>query len=677
LDEIIGDGTLAAPGGAGLPLGGLLERANGVQSRALRVLIVEDVPDDAEILCLELRRAGFVVTWSRVETEADYRKAVIAEPEIILADYVLPAFSAPRALRVLQTLGLDIPFVVVTGSADEERAVECMREGATDYLQKDRLARLGPAVSRALVEKALRDEKRRVERELRRSEERSRKIFDSSLDALIVSDGEGRIVDWNPQAEKTFGWRPAEVLGRPLVETLFPSRLRDETSGRLSASLRSGDGSLIKQRLETTALRRTGEEIPVEMTVTPFEVSEERNLAILARDLTESRRVEEERRILQARLLQAQRMEAVGLLASGVAHDFNNILTVVSGQCHLLLSEGILEDGARHRVEEIDRAAERASSLTRQLLAFSRRQVLQPTILDLNRVLSDMNAMLARVIGEDVVIQSDRATDLGHVKADRGQIEQVVINLAVNARDAMPRGGKLGLRTANVEVDENRARRTMGLRPGSYVALSVSDRGAGMTKEVLSRIFEPFYTTKELGRGTGLGLSTVYGIVKQSDGFIDVASAPGEGSTFEVLLPRVSEPLPKPAKTPALPLPGEGTILLVEDDDAVRRLTREILEQSGYRVLESADGREAFSAIEREEGNVDLVITDLVMPGMGGDEFAELLAARHPRIRVLYASGHLERPKTVPLIPKYRELIRKPFKSGELVRKVGELVDKP
>jgi signal transduction histidine kinase len=517
-----------------------LEKPDATAPRSLRVLIVEDVPDDAEILCLELRRAGFELTWSRVETEADYREAVKSEPDIILADYVLPAFSAPRALRLLQALELDIPFVVVTGSADEERAVECMREGATDYLQKDRLARLGPAVSRALVEKELRDEKRRVE----------------------------------------------------------------------------------------------------------------------------------------ARLRQAQRMESVGLLASGVAHDFNNILTVVSGQCHLLLSGGSLEDAARRRIEEIDRAAERASSLTRQLLAFSRRQVLQPTILDLNRVLSDMNGMLGRVIGEDIVIQSELAPDLGRVKADRGQIEQVIVNLAVNARDAMPRGGRLVLRTGNVEVDEHRSRKSMGLRPGSYVMLRVSDRGAGMSKEVLSRIFEPFYTTKELGRGTGLGLSTVYGIVKQSDGFIDVSSRPGEGSRFDVLLPRVSEPLTPPAKAPSVPARGQGNILLVEDDDAVRRLTREILEFSGYRVLESADGREAFSAIEEEEGNVDLVITDLVMPGMGGDEFAELLTARYPRIRVLYTSGHLERPVAVPLIPKHRELIRKPFKSSELVRKVGELVEK-
>jgi len=520
--------------------------------QALRLLIVEDSEDDAEILRLELLHAGFNVISHRVETEAAYLEAVKSEPDVILAAYTLPRFSAPRALRLLQALALDIPFIVVTGSVGEDRAVECMREGATDYLLKDRLARLGPAVSRALTEKELRIEKRRAE--------------------------------------------------------------------------------------------------------------------------SEQMRADEERRALGARLMQARKTEAVGLLASGVAHDFNNILTVISGQCHLVLSQAGLDAGGRKRIEEIDRAAERAASLTRQLLAFSRRQVLQLSVLDLNRVLHDMHNMLARVIGEDVLIECDLAPDLGRVKADRGQIDQVVVNLAVNARDAMPRGGKLTLRTRNVEVDESRAQRTDGLRTGRYVTFGVSDRGEGMTKEVMSRIFEPFYTTKELGRGTGLGLSTVYGIVKQSDGFIEVSSVPGEGSTFEVLLPRVNEPLAiSPEEDPA-PARGEGTILLVEDDGAVRELTREVLEFSGYRVLESAGGREAFGTIEREKGRVDLVITDLVMPGMGGDEFAELLAARYPEIRVLYTSGHVDRPVAVPLMPRYRELIRKPFKSDELLRKVGELV---
>jgi signal transduction histidine kinase len=513
--------------------------------QCLRLLIVEDSEDDAEILRLELVRSGFDVLSRRVDTEASYAEAIATKPDVILADYTLPRFNALAALRLLQAQGLDIPFIVVTGSVGEERVVECMREGATDYLLKDRLARLGPAVSRALSDRRRREEQRQAE---------------------------------------------------------------------------------------------------------------------------------EERRLLELRLRQAQRMEAVGLLASGIAHDFNNVLTVISGQCHLLLTQGALEAAARPRIEEIDRAAERAASLTRQLLAFSRRQVLQPSVLELNQVLWDMKGMLTRILGEDIVIACSLAQDLGRVKADRGQIEQVIVNLAVNARDAMPRGGTLILKTANVEVDEHRARHTAGLKSGSYVTLSVSDRGEGMSDEVLSRIFEPFYTTKELGRGTGLGLSTVYGIVKQSEGFIEVSSEPGQGSTFEVLLPRVNEPLADPPEDPVSPGRGEGTILLVEDDAAVRLLIREILELSGYRVLVAASGRDAFGAIERAEGKVDLVVTDLVMPGMGGDEFARLLEARHPGVRVLYASGHVERPGSVPLKPRYRELIRKPFKSDELVRKVSEML---
>jgi signal transduction histidine kinase len=512
----------------------------------LQALIVEDSEDDAEILRRELVRSGIDAQCQRIETEAAYLEALAREPDLILADYTLPQFSAPRALRLLQSQKRDIPFIVVTGSVGEERAVECMREGATDYLLKDRLARLGSAVSRALIEKRRRDERRQAD---------------------------------------------------------------------------------------------------------------------------------EERRLLEARLLQAQRVEAVGLLASGIAHDFNNILTVISGQCHILLATGALENGGRTRILEIDKAAERAATLTRQLLAFSRRQVLQVSILDLNQVLHDMNGMLTRVIGEDVVIECVLAADLGRVKADRGQIEQVIVNLVVNARDAMPRGGRLTLRTRNFDVDEARARRTAGLKSGSYVMLSVSDRGDGMSTDTLARIFEPFFTTKALGRGTGLGLSTVYGIVKQSDGFIEVTSKPGEGSTFEVLLPRVSEPLPPLLEEPPAPGRGEGTILLVEDDAAVRELTREILQLSGYRVVESAGGREAFGAIERASGKVDLVVTDLVMPGMGGDEFAQLLEARYPDVRVLYTSGHVERPVSVPLKPRYRELIRKPFKSQDLVRKVADLLD--
>jgi signal transduction histidine kinase len=386
-------------------------------------------------------------------------------------------------------------------------------------------------------------------------------------------------------------------------------------------------------------------------------------------------RLASEKLTLEAQLQQAQRTEALGLLAGGVAHDFNNILTVITGQCQLLLTYGSRESADRGRLEIIERAADRGASLTRQLLAFSRREMLEPTVLDLNEVLKEMNGMLGRILGEDIVIEMDLPGDLGRVRADRGQVDQVIMNLAVNARDAMPRGGKLSLRTANVEVDEAWTRQRDVVRPGSYVVLSVSDRGEGMDREVMERIFEPFFTTKEPGRGTGLGLATVYGIVSQNGGSIYVSSKPGEGSTFYVLFPRVYERVNVAAEESLVASSDRGTILLVEDDDEVRKLLREILEFCGYTVLESAGGREALGRIERENGKVDLVVTDLVMPGMGGDEFADLLSVRFPKIKVLYTSGHTERPVSVPLVRMYRELIQKPFKCQELARRVRELVE--
>jgi two-component system, cell cycle sensor histidine kinase and response regulator CckA len=520
------------------------------------------------------------------------------------------------------------------------------------------------------------NENERLVSDSKKSEERSKTLFESSLDAIIVTDGEGKILDWNARAELVFGWAARQAIGRTVAETILPPRLRVDGSSAIEAFLRTADSSAVSEPIETRALTREGTEIPIEVTISSLRVTENRIVFLLARDASGRHRGEQERHRLEAQLLVAQRMESVGLLSSGVAHDFNNILTVISGQCDLLLGKAKLEDRSRHRVEEIDRAAERARALIRQLLAFGRRQVLQPTILDLNGVLADLKTMLARILGEDVLIDTELAPDLGRVKADRGQIEQVIMNLAVNARDAMPKGGRLTFRTANLEVDEARARRSDGLAPGSYISMKVTDRGAGIDPEVLAHIFEPFYTTKELGRGTGLGLSTVYGIVKQSEGCIEVESAPGDGSSFEVLLPRVSGPAPvlrEEIVDPA-PIRGEGTILLVEDDGPVRGLAREILEYSGYQVLESEGGREALSRIERERGEVDLVLTDLVMPGMSGDEFADLLAARYPRVRVLYTSGHFDRPIRVPLVRGYRELIQKPFNAGDLARRVGELV---
>jgi PAS domain S-box-containing protein len=351
-----------------------------------------------------------------------------------------------------------------------------------------------------------------------------------------------------------------------------------------------------------------------------------------------------EQRMLESQLRQAQKMEAVGRLAGGVAHDFNNLLTVIKGYSRMVLEDLKSEAKVRASVEHIDDAAERAASLTQHLLAFSRKQVLQPRVLDLNALMVNLDTMLRRVIGEDVVIETVAAKGLGSVKADPGQIEQVIMNLVVNARDAMPAGGTLTLETANIDLDEAYARDHDGVRPGRYVMLAVSDTGMGMDPQIQSRIFEPFFTTKELGRGTGLGLSTVYGIVKQSDGHIWVYSEPGKGTTFKIYFARVDDRAEAMAKAPksATNVRGDQTILLVEDDQQVRELTRMILSSSGYTVL-VAENRAALAKICAEYAEeIELLLTDVVMPGISGREAAGMVTARWPEVKVLYMSGYTE-----------------------------------
>jgi len=391
------------------------------------------------------------------------------------------------------------------------------------------------------------------------------------------------------------------------------------------------------------------------------------------RDITDLKRLEDQ-------LRQAQKMEAVGRLAGGVAHDFNNLLTAILGSVELLLRELAPASPLRQDATEIKKAGERAAVLTRQLLAYSRRQVLNPEVLDLNRVVADMDRMLRRLIGEDVDLVTRLAPDLGNVRADRGQIEQVLVNLVLNARDAMPQGGKLTIETANVELDPGYVETHEGAKPGAYALLAVSDTGAGMDAETAAHLFEPFFTTKEVGKGTGLGLATAYGIVKQSDGYIMVYSEPGHGTTFKIYLPRAAAPGAASPVPPAPPVKatarGSETILVVEDEEAVRSLSRRALEASGYTVLAAADGPDAVRLLERYGGPIHLVLTDVIMPGMNGRELAQRLVQRRPGLRVLYMSGYpgdaiVHRGALEPGMA----FLQKPFMPEDLARKVREVLD--
>jgi PAS domain S-box-containing protein len=396
-------------------------------------------------------------------------------------------------------------------------------------------------------------------------------------------------------------------------------------------------------------------------------------------DITELKRAEEEKAVLQEQLRQSQKVEAIGRLAGGIAHDFNNYLTVIKGYSELSRIELKEGDPLRGNIDEIQNAAERAASLTRQLLAFSRRQVMEIKVLDLNTVLRDLDKMLRRMIGEDIELITLLAEDLGRAKADVGQIEQVIMNLVVNAKDAMPSGGKLTIETANVELDESYVRSHVDVKQGHYVMFSVSDTGVGMSPEVRERIFEPFFTTKEKGKGTGLGLSTTYGIVKQSEGHIWVYSEPGKGTTFKIYLPRVNEPLEdirKEVLKEELPR-GSETILIVEDEEEVRKLAGEVLKRQGYRILETFNGDDALVVCEGRKGPIHLMLADIVMPGKSGSELAKLLKPLCPEIKILYMSGYTDNAIVRHgVLEKGVNYIQKPFTMEGLVRKVREVLDK-
>ena len=488
-------------------------------------------------------------------------------------------------------------------------------------------------------------------------------IIELSTDAIVIYTLDGTIVSWNTGAEGVYGYSANEVLGRPR-SVLLPPDQPDDLPATV-ATLKRGERI---QRYETVHMRKGGKRIDVSMTMSPVKDGNDEMVgaAAITRDISD-------RKLLEKQLRQAQRMEALGQLSGGIAHDFNNLLSVIGGYCELLEPE-LPPDGVLHRnCEQIKKAGEKAAGLTRQLLAFTRQQVLEPRVLDLNAVVLDLEKMLNRVIGEDIELRTSLDRGLAAVKADRGQIEQVIMNLVVNARDAMPNGGRLTVQTANVVVDESFTRRHHPQAPGAYVRLSVTDTGVGMDSETQARIFEPFFTTKEVGKGTGLGLSTVYGVIRQSGGHIWVDSQLGRGSAFEVYLPMVQESARHEKSSVGADgtTGGTETILLVEDEDALRELTRELLAGSGYRVLEASSPEKAIEAARNYRGPIHLLLTDVVMPRMSGPRLAQSLEAIRPEMKVVYMSGYMGfRQSQLPEPDAI--LLAKPFKREALLRKLRE-----
>lgn len=494
---------------------------------------------------------------------------------------------------------------------------------------------------------------------------------------MVMIDKEGTFEYINPKFRELFGYELDDI---PNGKTWFRKAYPDPSYRQHVVSTWTDDFAGFKpggKRPRTfTVMCKDGTEKIINFISVQLGTGEH---LVACEDITELKRSEEEKAVLQEQLRQSQKVEAVGRLAGGIAHDFNNLLTVIKGYSELSrmgLKEG---DALRENMDEIRNAAERAASLTRQLLAFSRRQVMEMKVLDLNTLLRDLEKMLRRIIGENIEMIIQPAEDLGRVRADVGQIEQVIMNLAVNARDAMPNGGKLTIKTANVELDESSARSHFDVNPGHYVMFSVSDTGVGMTPEVRERIFEPFFTTKETGKGTGLGLSTAYGIVKQSKGHIWVYSEKEKGSAFKIYLPRVDEPLEEIGNEvlkKELPR-GNETILIVEDEEEVRKLAGKILERQGYKILETFDGDDALVACARCKSPIHLMLADVVMPGMSGFELANLLKPLYPEMKILYMSGYTDDAVVRHgVLEKGVNYIQKPFTMERLARKVREMLDK-
>jgi PAS domain S-box-containing protein len=514
----------------------------------------------------------------------------------------------------------------------------------------------------------------RVRRQLRENQELFHVIGENAADLIAVVDARGNRLYNSPSYEKILGYSMDELKTSSGLDQVHPED-RDKVIAASDEARRTGSG----HRLEYRMRHKNGAWRTLESTASAVRNTkgETEKLVIVNRDITERKHAEEELQEREHQLRQAQKMEAIGRLSGGIAHDFNNLLSVIIGYADELDDSRNDSDKLRKSAEQIKQAGVRAASLTRQLLAFSRQQVLQPRILDLNGVLSDLAKMLRRLIGADIELHLKLDPAAGRVKADQSQLDQVIMNLVVNARDAMPDGGKLTIETTSTELTDKQAARLPYVQSGSYVQLTVTDTGTGMDTETIAHIFEPFFTTKEKGKGTGLGLSTVYGIIKQSGGYIWVLSEPGNGTSFKILLPQVAEAVTAlSAKTQSVPaVAAPNTVLLVEDEDSLRELVSELLGRQGYRVLAAADGAKALEAARNFRGAIHLLLTDVVLPGIGGPILAKQLSAEHPEMKTLYMSGYSEfNSSGHGGLPPDARLLQKPFSKETLLRDVAEVL---
>ena len=753
-----------------------LEPANKeAKERSLRILLLEDVVTDAQLIKHELRKSNIPFVIECVESRQAFLKSLSEfQPDIILSDFSMPGFNAMEALRVLAESNYDLPFILVTGSQSEEVAVQCMKEGADDYILKSTLKRLPPALQNAIRKKAAERERGRAIAALQRSEEHFRSLIENALDIIAVLNLDGTFRYASPSV-RVLGYQPEDLVGKSAfdyvskddsieVSELFNTALENPgLAGTVEFMFRHQDGSFrmleaickgmwvdpktrgivlnardVTERKQAeasieklAAFARLNPNPVLELNAAgqltyfndaasamcrslgllhPSDILPEDTASVvkeclvtgqsnLHRETTVGSRILNwsyfpiitsqvvhcyavditERLSLEAQLRQSQKMDSIGQLAAGVAHDFNNILTVIQGYSGLMLAREDLNPEFAEPLQQMAAGVERASNLTRQLLTFSRKQLMQPQELDLNEVISNVTKLLRRILGEDILLHFNYSPNLPSISADSGMMEQIVMNLAVNARDAMPRGGQLTIGTTTAVITDAHVRANPEASRGEFVCLRITDSGSGIPHTVMPRIFEPFFTTKEVGKGTGLGLATVYGIVKQHRGWVEVLSEVGRGTTFRIYLPTCSH---KPQPLPAAPsvqkvTGGTEKILVVEDEPELQILVKDILEHYGYRVMLASSGPEALDTWAKHGEEIDLLLTDMVMPGnMGGRELAEKLKGKKSSLKVVYTTGYsVDMMGTEFAFKRGLNFLPKPYHPLTLVKIIRDCLD--
>ena len=632
------------------------------------ILVVEDEAIIAMGLRDRLRALGYTVGATVSSGQEAVDRALEIRPDLILMDIRIRGDTDGIEAASEIHEHLDVPVIFLTAYADDETLQRARVTEPYGYILK-------PFEERELhtnIEIAL--YKHKSERELKRSQEWLSTTLRSIGDAVVTTDGQGMVTSVNPAALMMTGWSLEDAIGSPvrqILELFAPPDSDDSYHQRIPDPMESAFASVLKDATLTT---RDGREVPVDYTVAPIRSDSNAGMGAVyvLRDMSERRRLEEQ-------LVHAQRMDAIGRLAGGIAHDFNNILVTIKGFSTFARRGLPPESSAHSDIMEVQRAADRAADLVKQLLSFSRKRVSQPRNVDINDVIMDADQMLRHLIGASIELSTLPAPGLGTVRVDPSHIEQVILNLVVNARDAMPEGGAITIETSNTALDETRTRAHPNARPGTYVLLSVTDTGTGMSEAVKSRIFEPFFTTKEVGKGTGLGLSVVYGVVTRAKGIIECDSAIGEGSVFRVYFPsspRQADALPPRDENGYLP-GGRETILIVEDNPSVRRFCARSLQEMGYVVLEAENGVSALAlADENRSDPIRLVVTDMVMPHMSGRQVQRELAAKLPGIKALLMSGYSENAPTESEVDPDVGFLQKPFTDALLARTVRELLDR-